>query len=88
MRNVIIGAVIACVLSASAGAAVTARLYKPRPGDSLAIGTVALRCKVGSAQIRCVDTRRRSKRVSVSMNRTELFIRRGPRQVLITKLRR
>ncbi len=90
MKKIIIAVVVACTLSATAGAAVTKRVFRPRPGDSVNIATVALRCQVLFAEMRCLDPRRRSKHLTIRMTRTELFVtrparRRGARPVILLK---
>lgn len=81
MKNIVVGVILACVLTAAAGAAVPKKkTYRPRPGDTVIVSTAALRCKVGAARLTCIDPRRRSKHLTVSFTRTELRVQRPPRR--------
>ena len=80
MKKLIIAVVLACAFSAAAGATVTKRVLTVKPGDTLAIRTAALNCKVGLALITCTDPRRRSKHLTIKLTRTELVVTRPVRR--------
>ncbi len=81
MKNIVVGVILACVLTAASGAAVSkTKTYRARPGDRVLIGTAALNCKVGYARITCTDPRRRSKHFTILATREELTVQRPPRK--------
>ena len=76
MKKILIVVVLACTLSAAAGAAATKRLIAARPGDQVTMRTAALNCRVGYAQVTCTDPRRRSRHLSIKVTRTEVIVTR------------